>query len=178
MGIREVELDHAFAEHLECAPEFQHWLLSKTRFRRFAGDAELLASEQAAARSAKHWWKHWWTRLTDGTESETDIFAVFETSAGGRFALHIENKPPHGKLLIKQAADYRRRAIQMAGQARFLQYDDFATILLAPLTFIQRNAEATAQFDTLLSYEELADFIPLYAASLTFERRQAPPQIG
>jgi len=175
--IQEVELDHAFAEHLEATPAFQTWLLSKTRFRRFAPEAILLAEEQAAARKAKHWWKHWWLRCADGTESETDIFAVFENSTKARFALHIENKPPHGKLLIKQAADYRKRAIQMAGKDKFLRYEDFATILLAPESFIRQHSECADQFDTHVTYEELADVIPLYADSLNLKIGRVPLQI-
>lgn len=167
MAIKEVELDHAFAEHLEAAPEFQKWLISKTRFSRFADNATLLVEEQAASRRANHWWKHWWIRLRDGTESETDIFAVFEASPTTRFALHIENKPPHGKLLMKQAADYRRRAIEMAGKDRFLRYDDFATLLLAPKMFMQKHAECAQQFDTQISYEEISNAIPLFAEAIS-----------
>lgn len=166
MAIREVDLDHAFAEYLEVTPAFQKWILSKTRFSRFADHARLLVTEQANSRNAKHWWKHWWTRLSDGTESETDIFAVFEVSPERRFALHIENKPPHGKLLMKQAADYRRRAIEMAGKDRFLRHDDFATLLLAPNSFLQRHTECAEQFDALVSYEEVSHEIPLFAEAL------------
>ena len=108
--ISEVELDHAFAETLADSPEFQEWLLSSGRFVRHAGNATLLVSEQASARkSAKHWWKHWWCRLPDESESETDVFLVFEAE-GARFAIHIEDKPAHGKLGLRQAIDYRRRA--------------------------------------------------------------------
>ena len=104
MRISEVELDHAFAGTLATSMRFQEWLLRPGRFARYAGAACLLQAEQGGARrSAKHWWKHWWCRMPDGSESETDIFAVFESN-GFRFALYIENKPTHGKLLMSQAA--------------------------------------------------------------------------
>lgn len=166
MAIREVDLDHAFAEYLEVTPAFQKWILWKTRFSRVADQDRLLVTEQSNSRNAKHWWKHWWTRLSDGTESETDIFAVFEVSPETRFALHIENKPPHGNLLMKQAVDYRRRAIEMAGKDRFLRHDDFTTLLLAPNSFLQIHRECAEQFDALVSYEEVSHAIPLFAEAL------------
>lgn len=108
-------------------------------------------------------WKHWWGYLPDGTSSETDIFAVFESDDGQRFALHIENKPPHGKIDLRQAADYRRRAIHWARKEQYLSYGEFETILMAPATFIQANTACARQFDMTLSYEDLAAWIPFFA---------------
>lgn len=162
VGIREVELDHAFAEAIEAAPELQSWLLAKGRFSRRAGRAVLLASEQRTARrSAKHWWKHWWCRLPDGSENETDIFLVLEAE-GERFAIHVENKPPHGKLGMKQAVDYRRRAAFKANSDDWLNYSDFEVLLLAPEQFINRHPECAAQFDRCITYEEVSEFVPIF----------------
>jgi hypothetical protein len=168
--ISEVELDHAFAEALADNHQFQNWLLSGGRFSRHVGKATLLISEQASARKAKHWWKHWWCRLPDGSESETDIFLVFD-AAGHRFALHIEDKPPHGKLELRQAIDYRRRAVFKANSADWLNYTDFEVLLLAPAEFIERHLDCAAQFDRAITYEEVAKFAPLFDTTL----RPLPP---
>jgi len=165
--INEVELDHAFAEALADNPDFQKWLLSGGRFARHAGRAKLLIDEQASARkSAKHWWKHWWCRLPDGSESETDIFLVFE-AGGHRFALHVEDKPPDGELELRQAADYRRRAAFKSNSKDWLNYSDFEVLLLAPDEFIKRHSECSSQFDRVITYEEVAPFAPLFEAALT-----------
>ncbi len=166
MTIKEVELDHAFAEKLAESTEFQRWLLIGGRFARHAGRARLLSEAQAEARaSANHWWKHWWCKLPDGSENETDIFLVFEIE-DGRFAIHIENKPPHGKLGLKQAVDYRRRAAFKANSKAWLDYSDFEVVLLAPSAFITRNAECVSQFDRPITYQDVAQHVPLFEASL------------
>lgn len=165
MRISEVELDHAFADAL-LDRDVQRWLLSGSRFARFADTARLLHEEAAGARRAKHWWKHWWIKLDDGSESETDVFAVFEASTGMRFAFHIENKPIDGKLLFEQAAGYRRRAIQCARTPKWLSYHDFETILIAPGEFVGRHPDCVAQFDRAISYEEISSFVPLFGHAI------------
>lgn len=162
--MQEVELDHAFAETLGASEEFQKWILSTSRFARFAEGARLLMGEQQSARkNARHWWKHWWSYMPDGSSSETDVFAVFEHGEGNRFALHFENKPPHGILKMAQAAGYRRRAAFWANTARFLNYADFETILLAPASFIAAHKDCASQFDRCLAYEEVRDWVPAFA---------------
>lgn len=158
----ESHYDQAFADTL-AASDFRRWLLTRSRFAPFADTARLLIEEQEQARKARQWWKHWWGYLPDGTSSETDIFAVFESDDGQRFALHIENKPPHGKIDLRQAADYRRRAIHWARKEQYLSYGEFETILMAPATFIQANTACARQFDMTLSYEDLAAWIPFFA---------------
>lgn len=165
--IKEVELDHAFAETLAENLEFQRWLLSNGRFSRHADKATLLVEEQTHARkSAKHWWKHWWCELPDGSENETDIFLVFEVE-GSRFALHVEDKPAHGKLELRQAVDYRRRAAFKSNAVDWLDYSDFEVLLLAPAEFVERHSKCAAQFDRVITYEQVACFVPLFQAALS-----------
>lgn len=142
----------------------QRWLLEGGRFACFSQKARLLKDEQALARGpkVKNWWRYWWCKLPDGSESETDLFFVFETE-GGRFAIHIENKPPSGILTFSQASAYRRRAIFMANSPTWLNYLDFETILLAPEAFIEANREAATQFDRTISYENTARFAPSFS---------------
>ena len=164
--MREADLDHAFAEALEHSVHFQSWLLGGGRFARYATRARLLHEEQANARTAKLWWKHWWCRLPDRSEGETDIFAVFQSEEGLRFALHIEDKPPHGSLEMRQAASYRRRAAFKANDPGWLNYSDFEVLLLAPAAFLTAHKECLAQFDRGVPYEEVAAFVPFFAEAL------------
>lgn len=170
--ISEVELDHALAEGLADRSELLALVLQGGRFDRFASTARILQTEQAAARpKAKHWWKHWWCRLPDGSESETDIFVVLEAGAD-RFALHIENKPLDGKLSLKQAVDYRRRAALKANDFAWLNYTDFECILVCPSGLAIQNDTAAQQFDRVLPYESIAQSLPLFEAALTGGRSE------
>lgn len=112
-----------------------------------------------------HWWRHCWCKLPDGSESETDLFFPFDADRM-RFAIHIENKPKHGKLSFDQAAGYRPRAIYMAHKPQWLEYWDFETILLAPNAFLEDNLLAIRQFDRVISYEKVAEFVPLFREAI------------
>lgn len=162
----EKDLDFAFAASFQNSAEFQHWLLLGGRFATHAGSARLLAQEMALTRGMPdHWWRHCWCKLPDGSESETDLLFVFEATSK-RFAIHIENKPVHGKLTFEQAAGYRPRAAFMANDSRWLAYTDFETVLLAPSEFITKNQNAISQFDRSVTYEEVAKFAPLFAQTI------------
>ena len=164
MRISEAELDHAFAECLSTSAAFQQWLLGRGRFARYAATARLLHEEQASVRKkAKHWWKHWWCRMPDGSDGETDIFAVFE-AGDVRFAIHIENKPPDGSLSMRQASRYRPRAAFKAFEEGWLSYSDFETILIAPRDFIATHGDQCRQFDVTITYEEIARFVPIFGS--------------
>lgn len=142
----------------------QKWLLEDGRFARFSQNAKLLVDEQSAARKpdVAHWSRFWWCSLADGSQSETDLFFVFDAE-GYRFALHIENKPPNGSLSFEQARGYRPRATFKANTPRWLSYVDFETILMAPEAFIEANREAASQFDRSISYESAARFAHVFA---------------
>ncbi|QIG54507.1 hypothetical protein G6N82_10405 [Altererythrobacter sp. BO-6] len=165
--VSEAQLDQAFAEAFEDSFAFRAWVLQGGRFAHLANESALLINEQAAARNSRvnAWWRWWWCRLPDGSESETDLFFVFQSQAF-RFALHIENKPRHGKLTFAQAADYRRRAAFMSNDDRWLNYSDFETILLAPQTFIEENAASAGQFDRAITYEDVAAHAPLFEKAI------------
>lgn len=168
--ISELELDRAFASKLTSSREFCAWVLGLTKFADRSHEAILLDKEQAQAKPRKkpeNWWRHWWCRLEDGTESETDIFAIFGFAASTkRIALHIEDKPPHGRFTPSQYLNYRRRAEFMAGKPKYLSYSDYTTILLAPEAFFEKNSSAVHHFDCRISYESVAEVIPLFGESL------------
>lgn len=168
--MNELDLDRAFAEKVSNSRKFQEWLLGRTRFSAIAKKLTLLNKEQAEAKPQKkpeNWWRHWWCRLDDGTESETDIFLVFESKGTGeRVALHIEDKPPHGEFTPNQCENYDRRDRFMSNKRQFMNYGEFETILLAPKALATRNSGQIEHFGVFLSYEEVAEHIGLFSAAL------------
>ena len=168
--ISELDLDRAFADKLSSSREFQLWLLNQTKFIDQTDIARLLDKEQAEAnpnRNSENWWRHWWCRLEDGSESETDIFVVFELEGQDiRIALHIEDKPPHGKFTPNQYLNYKNRAEFMMGKEKFMGYSKYTTILLAPNSFIEENADKIHHFECTISYERVAELIPLFGRSI------------
>ena len=166
----EFELDQAFSNKLSSSKNFCVWVLQQTKFKELSGKAILLDKEQAYAKPKKkpeNWWRHWWCKLEDGSESETDIFAVFGFPGTElRFAVHIEDKPPHGKFTPNQHLNYNKRASFMANKPQYMNYSDFTTVLLAPQSFFNNNADQVKYFDCLISYESVAETVPEFAQSL------------
>ncbi|WP_204316559.1 hypothetical protein, partial [Klebsiella pneumoniae] len=73
--------------------------MARTKFEGFADTATLLAEQMLAKRSpgTRTWWRSHYHRKCSCigcSDQETDLLAIFETTAGGRFALHIEVKHP------------------------------------------------------------------------------------
>ncbi len=105
-------------------------------------------------------WHQRWYRDKDKRESETDILLVFQdVSNKGRYAIHIENKPRHGRWEEGQAEHYRSRALDKKAAWR---YSDFQTALIAPFSFIERWPAEVAHFDFTVSYEDISAFIPAF----------------
>jgi len=169
----ELELDQAFSQKLSSSRHFCKWVLQQTKFNVLSEKFILLDKEQALAKPKKkpeNWWRHWWCKLADGSESETDIFAVFGLpDTTKRIALHIEDKPPHGKFTPNQYINYSKRALFMANKPQYMNYSDFTTILLAPQSFLDKHEEQVTYFDCLISYESVATIIPEFAESLREE---------
>jgi hypothetical protein len=168
-NISEDELCRVLADKLRDSSEFGAWFLTHTKFEHLARNVKVLFEEQRKNRfSAKApWWRHWFTSkcLCTGCFGgrETDIFVVFEAiETKARFSLHIENKTLNSRFTVGQAEAYAVRAKCWAGQKRFLNYTDFATVLIAPKAFRERNPN-TDFFDSFISYEELAKVLPEYA---------------
>lgn len=91
---------------------------------------------------------------------------VFEVgTTGERFALHFENKRQGSKFSPGQAAAYAPRARHMSLKAEYLSYTNFQTLLLAPADFRRRRAADVDRFDVLLTYDEIARFLPAFGAS-------------
>ena len=161
-------LDVALDEALRTNAAFVAWLLNQTKF--------------AHLQARYHWsradnpWGTITINVTDPhtgkssivrRESETDVLVVFITEDGCRFALHIENKLASGSFTSGQPEMYPIRAEQWKGLARYENYQDFETILVAPLAFYERNKEKADLFDRYISHESIAEFIPEFAAFST-----------
>jgi hypothetical protein len=165
--ITEKQLDIAFAEMMIGNEPFRDWVLSGSKFAHLRPGLRLLTEELSKSRRMPaNSWRHVWCVMPDGTEGETDIFTVFEASDGYRFALHFENKPPHGVLRPNQGEDYPKRAEFLSGHPRYLSYRGWETAIIAPQAFIHRHADRCHPFDRTITYEAIADWIPLFGRSL------------
>ena len=167
MKYTEDQLCEIFADGVRDSQELRAWLLSKTKFAQQAVKCRLLHEEQMSIRPRKRWWRHWWCVVPGlGKGRETDIFMVFEASPDGpRFALHIENKRDSYRFNEGQAAAYAPRAQGMLNNPEYLSYSDYQTVLLAPRQFRDRYEADASLFDVFLSYEEVAHFLPAFAAT-------------
>ncbi len=54
----------------------------------------------------------------------------------------------------------------MANKEKYMNYSKITTMLLAPESFIQENEDKVKHFDSVLSYESVSKFIPLFAESI------------
>ncbi len=85
---------------------------------------------------------------------------VFETTEKERFALHFENKrKATDKFTTGQAEAYHRRAMSMLNDARYLNHQNFSTVLIAQNGFRERNRADADLFQAFISHEEIAKFI-------------------
>src|SRR6266446_1022821 len=178
MNPTEDDLCRAFANKLKESPEFASWLLDRTGFSGDRSRARLLHEEQVRRRphvDAENWWRHWHSAQVkkSGRGQETDIFLVFEpTESKKRFALCIENKKR--RVLSKREADefreqaeaYEPRARFMRNKHEFLSYDDFVTVLVAPIAFRNGYIATCDLFNFYIAYENVANFIPDYHVSV------------
>jgi hypothetical protein len=151
--ISELELDRLFWNKISTNLEFQSWFLQQTKFAARAFD--LVLDEK--------WHQRWYRDPITGEESETDILLLFkDRDNSDRCAIHIENKPLHGKWRPRQPENYPKRA---ANRTVKLRYVEFQTALIAPLLFIKRWPREAGLFDIRISYEDIAKFVPQFGQS-------------
>ncbi|MCF8469931.1 MAG: hypothetical protein K9G30_04045 [Parvibaculum sp.] len=164
----EDRLCHLFAERVKNSQEFQSWVLSQTKFGGYPNHVRLLHEEQMSIRPRKEWWRHWWCHIPElNKDRETDIFMVFEnTETKRRFALHCENKTEGYKFSDGQAEAYAIRAKHMANKAKYLNYEDYQTVLIAPNSFREKFRTECEAFEVHISYENIAKSIPEYSTAL------------
>ena len=160
----EKSLDQAIDDAFKANPDFVKWFLSRTKF---------------AGVNARYFWSRSnnpWGRIkmqvrneatgemeTIVRESETDVLVVFESDAGRRFAVHIENKLPSGCFTPYQVEMYPIRAEKWRGDSRYKNYHDWDTVLIASVHFVERNKADCMKFGQIVTHEELSEFIPEFA---------------
>lgn len=165
----EDELSGVFAESVKKSPQFCSWVLNRTKFGKLSDSVHLLHEEQLSIRPRNFWWKDWWCNFPGQTKKggQIDIFMVFAEIRDDRrrFSLHVENKKANGKFLDGQAKGYSLRARHMANKPEYLNYQDYETMLIAPLAFRKRYGAECDLFDRKIPYEDIAKFIPEFGNS-------------
>jgi hypothetical protein len=142
-------------------PEFVTWFVDQTGF---------------AGRGCTYRWSrsdHPWSRLTfrvddpdsGGTreitrDSETDVLVTLDTSDDRIVALHIENKLGNGHFEPYQPETYAIRAEHWLDSPKFGGYSEYETVLVAPVSFYERNKAQSDIFDCFISHEQVSRFIP------------------
>ena len=150
----ELELDKAFWAALVANLEFRQWFLRRTRF--WPRNLELVTDEI--------WHQRWYRDPETKKDSETDILVLWrDLESGERVAIHIENKPAHGKWQPRQVENYLKRAENRKSKWR---YSEFETVLLAPSEFLARHPIEVASFDFVLSYEDVSAFAPAFGTAI------------
>ena len=159
----EKALDLALEEAFKTDAAFCKWFLSKTKA---GGDY----SEYVWSRSNHPWGKVRLLLPNSQTgalemvarEGETDVLVVFESSAKHRLGVHIENKLGSGSFTKYQPEVCAARADAWVRNEAYGNYDIWETVLLAPMSFYQRNADEAKKFTNFVSHEEVAEFIPAF----------------
>ena len=161
----EAVLDEALARALYYEPTIAAWFLAQTQFSSEVAScvfcrcdnpwsSVLLAVPNAVSGEVE----------TLVRECETDILAVFDPCDGRRLALHIENKLARGSFTDHQPELYRARKNQWKGRDKLGAYTDATTVLIAPKEFYERFRDRAAIFDSYISHEDIARYIPEFSA--------------
>lgn len=159
----EKELDLVLASELENNAAFLEWFISHTKF--FDRGARY-----SNCRTNHPWGTHPFpitdpvTGATETTmrQSETDVLLVLSTQDGRLLGVHIENKIGVGKFTARQPEMYPHRAAHWLGNAKYGNYSEFDTVLLAPRAFRERNESQAGNFGCFIAHEDVAQFIPMF----------------
>jgi hypothetical protein len=158
-------LDKALDKAFQTNPRFAEWFLAWTVY--------------ATRRACPIWSRsdHPWGSLSVVTnnpatgvderkivESETDVLVVFESADCNRFALHIENKLANGQFRPSQPEYYKLRAQKWLNNPKYGNYSEFQTVLVAPQSFINKWRPDANKYDTHVTLEDIALYIPEFAA--------------
>jgi hypothetical protein len=164
----EKELDRALEVALRNDKHFLEWLVNKSKFKG-------RSPEYVWSRSDNPWCPVEVSLPDPGTgqlrsikrEGETDVLLVFvfPNEPRRRLALHIENKLSSGKFTDYQPEVYSARAKLWLRKPKYRNYEDWDTLLLAPVSFYDRYEIDARKFGCFVSHEEVAEFVPLFRAA-------------
>ena len=98
-------------------------------------------------------------------EAETDVLLVVENGNGNRLGIHIENKLATGQFTPYQPEMYATRAEAWRNNIKYGKYDEWETVLIAPLAFMEKNRTDAQKFVSFISHEELATKIPAFSTN-------------
>jgi hypothetical protein len=158
-----------FADALATDKAFRKWVLERTEFADFAGEARLLHEEMKARRSgiAQTWWRSHFTekcRCFGCSGKETDLLTIFENDRGTRFAVHFEVKQPADRFKDEdlQGARYPVRAACWAARPprNVLPHQHATTALLFSEKNRERDAKHLLYFRTLITFESIRANFP------------------
>jgi hypothetical protein len=154
----EKALDQALEKAFKRDDAFRQWFLSKTK-------QGAKYSCCVWSRSNYPWAKvkvllpneHTGALEMVAREGETDVLAVFEEhETKRRLGIHIENKLASGHFTPFQPEVCAARADFWVRNADYGNYDEWETVLLAPVSFFQRNVADARKFTTFISHEDVA----------------------
>ena len=160
-----VEYQYAapLARALVVDPDFRAWVLSRSIFGDFA-DARILDTEIQKHRgnSTAEWWRFHFTercRCDGCSGKETDLFAIFESKSGLRFALHFEIKQPNDTFKSDgiQSRGYPLRAQCWANKppARVLPHQTASTGIFFSEKKRDEYKPHLLHFKTQITFEEI-----------------------
>lgn len=161
------------AAEIEKSGQFVKWLVKRTEFSHHSEFAIPLFRQQMNKRTedTTSWWRDYWTG-TDNCSCQscggkpTEMLVIFDGIDDFRFALHFEINASGKPLPPGRAADYRNRANCWADRkpkpTTVLKHDAASTVLLAPQAYLESGDPEISQFETAISFEDIAAWIPQY----------------
>jgi hypothetical protein len=166
-GLTEKALDRVLEAGLRDDDTFRNWFISKTKFQ--GQDTRYLwsrsdnpcCSMRLSLPNTQTGRPEMVTR-----QGGTDVLFVFAfgTEPERRLALHIENKLASGRCTPFQPEVYDARARRWCRDPSNGNYEDWDTVVLAPLSFLRRYAETAQKFGTLVAHEDVAQYLPHLSA--------------
>lgn len=159
----EKDLDRALEKALREGPNFRAWFVNKTRFKVKNPEPVLLRSDNPWCRANIELPNPQTGELKIvARDGETDVLFVFKAEDGRILALHIENKLASGRFTPFQLQMYKARAEKWVGNQIYGTYDEWDTVLIAPMSFLKSHAAIAQEFGTILSHEEIAVHVPAF----------------
>ena len=163
---KEKILDQALESALIQDVSFRQWFIDKTRFKG-------TISTCLWSRSNNPWCKvslylpnpHTGKDELVKRDGETDILFVFQAAESGRrLALHIENKLASGRFTSYQPEVYEARAKWWVRNTDYGDYHEWETVLVAPSSFLKRNAAEAKKFGASIAHEDIAAHLPIFSS--------------